>query len=74
MSWLTGLTHRASACVGFAWPSLGRGVLPGGLLWQAARSFLHVQQSQTLAGPKMDVLLVKAGPITNGGNTSAITY
>lgn len=28
----------------------------------------------TLAAPKSDVLLAKAGPIRNGGNASEITY
>lgn len=40
----------------------------GWFLWEAAGSSLHVQQSQSLAGPKTDVPLGKAGPIRNGDN------
>lgn len=38
------------------------GGIQGWLLGQADRSFFHIQQSQFLAAPKMD-LLAKAGPM-----------
>lgn len=42
--------------------------LHGWLLCEAARSFPHVWQNQSLVAPKMDMLLAKAGPTTNGDN------
>lgn len=40
---------------------------------EAAGCFFHVQQSQPLVAPKLDVPLAKDGPVRNGGNTSGIT-
>lgn len=42
--------------------------LQGWLLWEAARSFPHVRQNQSLVALKMDILLAKAGPTRNGDN------
>lgn len=61
-----------ACCIGLAWSGFGSRGIYGCLLWEAARGFLHVWQSQSLSTPKME--LAKAGPIRSYASVSGITY
>lgn len=59
---------------GFAWPCFGSGKgYRYGFCEKLPKASTCLAEPLP-GGSKMDVLLVKAGPVRNGGSTSGITY
>jgi len=67
------LTDWLCSCSGFAWPGFGGGGATGVASVRSCQKLPLCPTDPVPAGSKMDPLVAKAQPISNGGSASGIT-